>query len=65
MAHNYVKDDLQLDSTTGRISFGIVATLAGGVLLLCSVAAGQFLYDDDFYPTVLGAISALLLGKYC
>ena len=46
MAHDYVKDELQLDSTTGKLSFGIVATLAGGVLLLCSFIA-LLVFDND------------------
>ena len=43
------------------MSLQIVATLAGGTILLCSVAA-RFLFDSDFYPTTLGLVAALLLG---
>jgi Cd2+/Zn2+-exporting ATPase len=39
----------------------IGATLVGGTLLLCSLAA-QLLWKNDFYPAVPSAISALLLG---
>jgi Cd2+/Zn2+-exporting ATPase len=61
MAHDYVKDNLQLEANTGKLGLGIVATLAGGILLLCSFAA-YFIFESDFYPTVLGGISAILLG---
>ena len=44
MAHDYVKDNLQIESQTGRISFQILATLLGGVLLICSVFA-ELLFD--------------------
>ena len=61
MAHDRIKHDLALDSETGRVSIQIIATLIGGVMLVCSVAA-QFLYDNEFYSAALGLVSALLLG---
>jgi len=61
MAHDHVKQDLQLQAQTGRISLQILATLIGGMLLICSAAA-TFLYDNDFYADSLGFLAALLLG---
>lgn len=61
MAHDYVEQQLHVESQTGRMSIGIIATLLGGVLLVCSVVA-EFLYDSDFYADSLGFLSALLLG---
>jgi len=61
MAHNYVKQDLQLESETGRISIQIIATLLGGVLLVCSILA-RLVFADEFYATFLAMISAILLG---
>jgi Zn2+/Cd2+-exporting ATPase len=61
MAHDHVKDDLQLETAEGRISYQIVATLLGGVLLLCSIAA-RIIFEDDFYATALAMVSAILLG---
>jgi len=61
MAHDHIKHHLDLQSQTGRVSLQIIATLTGGTLLLCSVAA-KFLFDNDFYSTTLALASALLLG---
>ena len=61
MAHDFVKDDLQLESEEGKISIQIVATLLGGVLLLCSIVA-RILFDGDFYSTLLSMLAAVLLG---
>ncbi len=77
MAHDFVKDALALDtgqeglaidSQTGKVSFQILATLLGGVLLVCSFVA-TFLFGPgpdgehgNFYATVLGALAAMLLG---
>ena len=61
MAHEHVKGDLHLESATGRVSLQILATLVGGMLLLCAVTA-KFLYDNSFYEDTLGAIAAVLLG---
>lgn len=61
MAHDHVKSDLQLESDTGRVSIQIIATLLGGVLLVCSIVA-RFVFTDDFYSTLLAMISAVLLG---
>jgi hypothetical protein len=68
MAHEHVKADLQVDSQTGRVSLQILATLLGGILLLCSVAAA-FLFRDpqlewgrDFYSATLAVLATVLLG---
>lgn len=59
--HDYIRDELQLDAETGRISLQIMATLIGGVLLVCSFLA-QLLWSNDFYADTLGFASAILLG---
>ncbi len=65
MAHKHVAEQLQLESQTGRISMQIVATLLGGVLLLCSIIA-RFVFEggseENIHATVLAIISAVLLG---
>ncbi len=61
MVHDHIKHQLKLQDKTGRVSLQITATLVGGTMLFCSVVAG-FLFDSDFYPSVLGLVSALLLG---
>ncbi len=61
MAHDHVKHDLQLESETGRLSIQIIATLLGGVLLVCSILA-RLVFADDFHATFLAMISAVLLG---
>jgi len=61
MAHDYIKEGLEVEALTGKISYQILATLVGGVLLLCSFIAGM-LYDNADYATGLGMISAVLLG---
>ena len=66
MAHDHVKEDLQLETETGRITSEILATLVGGTLLICSVLA-QFIYPaagdgTNDYATLLGLVSAMLLG---
>ena len=62
--HSHVKDQLQLeaiDTQTGRVSVGILATLLGGVLLICSFIAG-FLFQNPTHASLLGALAAMLLG---
>ena len=54
-------DGLAIQSQTGRVSLQIIATLVGGTLLLCSFVAGA-LFNNEFYPTSLGFLAALLLG---
>jgi Cd2+/Zn2+-exporting ATPase len=68
MAHDYIKDDTQIESATGKVSFQIVATLLGGVLLLCAVLA-MFLFgpgQDEHWPNpyagALGMVATILLG---
>ncbi len=43
------------------VGFQIMATLVGGVLLICSFVA-QFIFDTDFNPTALSFVAAILLG---
>jgi len=61
MAHDHIAQHIQVQTQTGRVSVQIIATLIGGMLLLCSVAA-QVLFDSEFYPAALGLIAAILLG---
>lgn len=53
--------DQPIQARTTRLSLQILATLVGGTLLLSSVAAA-FLFDSDFYPSVLALFAAILLG---
>ncbi|MCX5662815.1 MAG: cation-translocating P-type ATPase [Planctomycetota bacterium] len=68
MAHDYVKDQLSVESQTGRVSLEILATLLGGTLLICSVAAdwiygaGPSEFEANFPATLLAFVAALLLG---
>jgi len=63
-AHDFVKEDLQLESQTGRVGIQILATLVGGTLLACSLVAYLLTprYGSDFHATVLAMLSAILLG---
>lgn len=61
MAHDHIKQDLHDHHETNRLSLQIILALIGGVTLLCSVAA-EFLFDHEFYPALLGMLSAVLLG---
>ena len=68
MAHDYIKTDTQLESVTGRVSFEIVATLLGGVLLLCAFIA-MFLFgpgpgdhEVNPYASGLAMLASILLG---
>ena len=65
--HAHVHEGLQLDSATGRVSYQIIATLVGGVLLICSLFAqliwdGGFGAESGFYASSLAFASAILLG---
>ena len=64
MAHEHVKEDLGLDSATGRISYQIYGTLLGGVLLICALAAHVLKpwYGSDFHSESMAMIAAILLG---
>ena len=59
--HDYIREELHLDAQTGRVSFQIVATLVGGVLLICSFIA-QMLFENETHADLLGAVAAVLLG---
>ncbi|MCE9592459.1 MAG: cation-translocating P-type ATPase [Planctomycetes bacterium] len=61
MAHDYVKEAVEVEAETGRVSFQILATLVGGVLLVCSLVA-EFSFDNPDYATALAMLSAVLLG---
>jgi Cd2+/Zn2+-exporting ATPase len=52
----------EVEAQATRVSVEILATLVGGTLLLSSVAA-RWLFDNEFYPGVLGMLSAVLLGS--
>ena len=60
-AHGYVKDGLQLASMTGKVSYQILATLIGGVLLVCSFVA-SYVFESPAQSAILGALAAILLG---
>ena len=64
MAHDFLKDELQLESQTGRVGGQILATLVGGTLLICSLIAHLLAprYGSDFHATILAMLSAILLG---
>ena len=64
MAHDFVREDLHLQSQTGKISFQILATLVGGMLLICAVAANLLKshYGSEFHSQTMAMISAILLG---
>ena len=63
---DFAPDDVHLDTATGRISYQIIATLVGGVLLICSLLA-ELIWDYGRveagpYSSVLAFVSAILLG---
>lgn len=64
-AHGYVSEQIEISSETSRISLEILATLVGGVLLICAFIADFMvggIGDDDFYASALGFIASILLG---
>lgn len=65
--HLHLKEDIAAEHTHGkqmRVSAALLATLAGGMLLITSgIAARGFLYgSDSFHAQVLAMIGAILLG---
>ncbi|MCK5174714.1 MAG: hypothetical protein KAR47_15075, partial [Planctomycetes bacterium] len=68
MAHNHlnIKDtEIRHDGTKGkqvRVSIEMIATLAGGVLLLSSGIAPMFYGSDSEVATLCAMIGAALLG---
>ena len=68
MAHDFIKEGLQteVEHDTGTVGLQILATLLGGVLLICSVLADYFsdgtIGNGDFYTSTLAMIAAILLG---
>lgn len=61
MPNESTHNDPGLESQTGRVSLQILATLVGGVLLLCSLVS-QLVYGHPFYADILAMIAAVLLG---
>ncbi len=61
MAHDYITENTQVESATGRVSLGILATLLGGTLLICALLA-KFLYDSPDTSDMLAAVATILLG---
>ncbi|HEX7010666.1 MAG TPA: HAD-IC family P-type ATPase, partial [Phycisphaeraceae bacterium] len=61
MAHDYVKQDLQVEAATGRISLQIMATLLGGTLLICALIA-RYTYDSPDISAMLAGVATILLG---
>ncbi len=61
MAHDYVKDGLELDGNAGKIGFEIAATLFGGALLICALIA-KFTFDTEDPSKLLAGIATVLLG---
>ncbi len=56
-----VQEEAALQAQAGRVGTQIIATLVGGTLLICSLAA-RLLFDHEFYPAVLGLAAAVLLA---
>ena len=61
MAHDYVKEGLELDGNAGRIGFEIAATLFGGALLICALIA-KLTFDTEDPSKLLAGIATVLLG---
>ena len=61
MAHDYLKDGLELDSKTGRVGLEIIATLLGGMLLICALIA-RMTFDSYDPSDVLAGLATILLG---
>jgi len=61
MAHDFVKDELQLEARTGRISIEIMGTLFGGVLLICALIA-RLTFDSPHTSDLLAMAATILLG---
>ena len=59
--HSQAPGDHQIETATRGISVRIIATLVGGVLLICSLLA-QLLWHDAFYPSALAFAAAILLA---
>ncbi|MCC5828337.1 MAG: cation-translocating P-type ATPase [Phycisphaeraceae bacterium] len=59
--HDHVREGLGLGSETGRVGLQILATLLGGVLLICSLVA-TFIFDHEAHAALLGMLAAALLG---
>jgi len=63
MAEQPTSEAVELESETGRLSFQILATLLGGVLLVCA-ALGYVLYStpDGDIAGMLAGLATVLLG---
>ena len=63
MAHDFIKDELALDSRTGQESLKIIMTLLGGMLLICAFIARSIYGEaNSDVAHILAAIAAILLG---
>ncbi|MBN2589376.1 MAG: cadmium-translocating P-type ATPase [Sedimentisphaerales bacterium] len=63
--HLHLKDDVAHEHTHGKqvkVSIALLATLAGGVLLLNYYAAGIIYGKDSFHAELMAMLGAILLG---
>ncbi len=61
MAHDYLKEGLELDSKTGRVGFQIIVTLLGGTLLISALIA-RMTFDSQDTSDLLALVATVLLG---
>jgi len=61
MAHDYLKEGLELNSKAGRVTLEIKATLLGGTLLICALIA-KLTFDNDDPSRLLAGLATILLG---
>ncbi len=61
MAHDYLKEGLELDSKAGRVGLEIKATLLGGTLLICALIA-KLTFDSEDPSKLLAGLATILLG---
>jgi Cd2+/Zn2+-exporting ATPase len=61
MAHDYLTENLQIESATGKVSVQIVGTLLGGLLLICALIASMT-FDSKDTSDLLAAVATILLG---
>jgi Zn2+/Cd2+-exporting ATPase len=61
MAHDNLKDGLELESKTGRVGFEIIVTLLGGTLLICALIA-KWTFDSEDPSMLLAGLATILLG---
>lgn len=61
MAHDFIKDDLQVENATGKVGIQIMGTLLGGALLICALIA-QFTFASPQHADLLAGLATILLG---